>query len=202
MLHVMLKAFLEVLKAPPAPEKSAQFEVGIYNAFQASGRDDRWRIWVMMRTVGLCWILYDAPPGQLIRRARGGDLIALENLLRLDRRLFYERGIQRRFRNELWDSKSAFVRTALRAVKGKPAAMSLGKLKTRLAAMVQVIADGSSLFEEPILRKMFDELVKFKSKGHELRDRDLPQGSEAFRKAIWRERERINEKMKEAIGQK
>jgi hypothetical protein len=156
---------------------------------------------VPVRTIALCWVITNQFPSQLLRRIRTeGDLRALEDLLRIDHRLFFDPGIQQRMRREISNPKSAFVRVALRAVKSKPPPLKEKAMKARLAAIVQMISPNTDLFQEPGIRKLYDILAVADSDGKELRDRSLPISSESFQKAIGRERGKLAEQMKKGLG--
>ena len=204
LVQVLYKGFVRA-RSEPSHGKVEEIgpDVDFLNRLGSASERERLAVFASVRSVLLCLVVAGKTPSQLLRRVRQkNDLVALDQLLRIDRRLYMDRGIQKRVRAEISNPKSPFMRVALSALKGKPPAMKEKTLKARLAALVQLIGMDSTLFQEPGLRAMYDHLAMVQSAGTHLRDESLPLAPEAQQKAISRERQRFIKLFNEAAGQK
>jgi hypothetical protein len=203
-IQIIYRNARPILEGPPKKADTNEPEGRLLCWFDSAPEEERMRCFVMMRTIVLCWVITGSYPSQLLRRIRlYGDLRALEDLLRIDRRLFYDAGIQIRMRRELGNPKSAFVRIALRAMKAKAPAIKRATLKARFAAIIQsVVGEDSPLFSEPEIRRIYDAIVEAQTGGRERIDTSLPETPEALRKAIARERAKFVAPSRQAAGQK
>jgi hypothetical protein len=202
IIHICLPLLGRTGRDAAAMAEAGNRQAAGLRALANASQGDRLRFAAMYRTILLCWVLHGEYPSQLLRRARDGDLRALEDLLRIDRRLFFDPGIQRMLRQRIGHSRSAFVRVAFKAARSRPRAIKKGMLKARFAAMVQTISGESPLFEEPGLQRMFDQVAQMDAEKPRLVDDDLPAAPEALRKAVWRETQKLAEQAQRATGQK
>jgi len=140
------------------------------------------RVWIP------CWFLYGEYPPGLLRRARLGDVKAIERLLRLDTRVLNDTKIGEFFHQAKEKGKKRTVERITEALrKGPKSKIDLRKVKCSIGGLISLI----SIFfrrrlTEPEIRKLFHAVARDMGKGNI--DRDLPQSPEAFAKAILRER--------------
>lgn len=142
-----------------------------------------------------CLILYKTTPTFLYRKARQGDLIALDLLLRLDPLLITNPALSKIFHRLVTTGKrnrySDLLAAAQKTPKGK---ITQQKNKVRIAALISLLSPilGCPL-NEPEIRALFDALAQDSGRGDI--DTDLPDGAESFSKAIQRERHSIKKVM-------
>ena len=135
-----------------------------------------------------CWLFYGEHPSFLLRKARLGDIDAIEKMLRLDPSLRNDTKIKRIFHNATWSGKkstaskisSAQTKTSLKKI-------SLKHIKSSAAGLISALANQLYVkLTEPEIRKLFDAVAELS--GHGEIDIDLPDSPEAFSKAIQRAR--------------
>jgi hypothetical protein len=139
------------------------------------------RVWVP------CWFLYKDFPTRMLRRARLGDISAMEKLLRLDTRVLDDRKIREYFHQAKEKGKRWTVGRLTDALrKGPKGTITVKRVKYSIAGAISSISIllGHKL-TEPEIRKLFHAVAHDMRKGNI--DTDLPRSSEAFAKAIQRE---------------
>jgi len=136
-----------------------------------------------------CVFLFREHPTTLYRRARLGDLDALDNLLRIDKAILCDPQISKHiYLASLQKSRTNFERLA-KAVEGSLS----GKLDSRKTKFI--LAGFLSEFSEklgrrlsaPDIRALFDAVAADMGSG-EIIDTDLPDSPEAFSRAVNKER--------------
>jgi hypothetical protein len=136
-----------------------------------------------------CVFLFREHPTTLYRRARLGDLDALDNLLRIDKAILCDPQISRHiYLASLEKNRTNFDRLA-KAVEGSLSGkLDSRKTKFTLAGFLSVFSEklGHKL-SAPDIRALFDAVAADMGTG-EPNDTDLPDSPEAFALAINRER--------------
>ena len=134
-----------------------------------------------------CRIEYRTYPGLLLRRARLGEIDALEKLLRLDKAVIHDP----RIANEIHQAfhtrgRKRFDRLA-KAISGRVLGQtSKAKVKRGLAGMIGDFAQRiKHPLTEPDIRRLFDIVAR--QRGH-LRDQHLPARSETLAQSMRRDR--------------
>jgi hypothetical protein len=135
-----------------------------------------------------CVLLAQDYPGRLLRRARLGDLGALEHLLRIDKTVITDPRIAGRLLDASRIPRRARFQRLARAFAGKPQQLSPKAVKVRMAAFISRVHEQAGGITEPELRDLCDALQSARTKGAERIDSDLPQSREALAKAIQRHR--------------
>ncbi|TLM66385.1 MAG: hypothetical protein FDZ69_06110 [Deltaproteobacteria bacterium] len=135
-----------------------------------------------------CWLHYRIHPTLLYRKARHGDVDAIEKLLRLDALMIHDPYIGKRiqalrFKNK-FNTYEELMAAPLKLPKVKA---SHKRLKMAFAGLISVVAQLTKQpLNEPEIRALFDAAAKDAGRGDI--DTDLPPSQEAFSKAIQRER--------------
>jgi hypothetical protein len=134
-------------------------------------------------------IIYGEFPSKLYRKARLGNIAALDMLLRIDKTIICDQKISERiFELSLKTNKSDLNRVAT-ALKGKLVGKKTSqKAKFKTAGFISVVSEvlGHRL-SAPDIQDLFNALAADRNP-LELIDPDLPDSPEAFAKAILRER--------------
>ena len=136
-----------------------------------------------------CWFLYGEHPTKLIKRARSRDFDALLKLVRIDRSVVHDPFISE-YIHQLSHQKNKTKIGALdKAISnGINSKLTIKKVKMSIAGLISKFSEllGHRLLE-PEIRDLFDAIAC--DYDHELTmDTDIPDSSEAFTKAIQRER--------------
>lgn len=137
-----------------------------------------------------CLLFYGMAPCKLIRRARLGNLEALERLIRLDKLTLADPGIIRQTQRLLHHNKYKYDSVVAKAIKDAPKFTLSHKSATYLlAGLISLLSEvfGHKL-EEPEIRALFDAVAHDRSDGETVVDSALPDSPETFSKAIQRER--------------
>lgn len=134
-----------------------------------------------------CWIEYREFPGKLFSRARHGDIDALEKLLRIDKSVLLEPRIAQHVHQAFWIKGRARLKKLAAAIGGVPhGPVTKAKIKRGLAGLISRMAVKlKHPLTEPEIRELFNAIASMKGG---LIDRELPHSSEAFAKAIQREK--------------
>jgi hypothetical protein len=136
-----------------------------------------------------CVFLFRKHPTKLYRRARLGNLVALDNLLRIDKAVLCDPQISKHlYLASAAKNRSKFEKLA-KAVEGN-LSERLNDKKTKL-----ILAGFLSVFSEKLgyklsatdIRALFDAVVADRGSGESI-DTDLPKSPEAFSRAVSRER--------------
>lgn len=155
---------------------------GPFDAFWTSPAGQFYfRVWLP------CWLLYRELPPRLLRRARLGDLDALDKLLRLDKSVVHDPKIAERVHQLTHTGAKRDRDQILEAIKGDPKAR-LGPTTMRygLAGMIsQLAAVFQTRVTAPQIAQLFDAIERVRT--GEQTDTKIPAG-EAFAKAIQRNR--------------
>jgi hypothetical protein len=133
-----------------------------------------------------CYYMYKSYPIKLFRKARHGDIDALEKLFRLDSSVILDKRIEKIYHNS---KTKRIINERLNNSLGSNPKVKIDrkKIKMSMAGLISFYSEkiGQRLNEREI-RKYFDEVVK--SKGNGDIDTDIPESPEAFAKAIQREK--------------
>ena len=132
-----------------------------------------------------CWLHYYEYPTSLFRKARLGNLDALDKLLRIDKRVIADSKISRHIALYGTDPTSPEFRQLVKAIKGTPRKLSVTKVKTFLAAFLYGLSKhlGSPL-THPQIQDLFDQSAQERGLG--LTDPDLEMAPHSFEKAVRR----------------
>jgi hypothetical protein len=138
--------------------------------------------------VAPCWLLFKMSPNRLYRKARRGDVKALEKLLNLDPLMLHDPTIGREMQKLRFKNRTNDYERLLELVR-KPLKPKLNKSKAKasLSAFISLLA---GVIEQPLTEPQIRELhdaVTLEAEGKEI-DTDLPDSPEALAKAIQREK--------------
>ncbi|MBE0576386.1 MAG: hypothetical protein IH613_10895 [Desulfuromonadales bacterium] len=136
----------------------------------------------------ICNGFYGQEPGLLLRKARLGDVDALEKILRLDARMISEPRIAQQVFNLHSKGKRTKYLRVLGCLGKKPKLkFTLQKIKCVKSGQISAFAEQIGFkITAPDIRALFDALSKDSGRG--MVDNDLPLCDEAFSKAVQRER--------------
>jgi len=136
-----------------------------------------------------CWLLYGEFPSTLLRSARGGNIEALEKLIRLDSSVIHDKKIAEFLHQaRIKESKTTYDLLIKAQLKGPKNKITLQKIKMNFAGLISAVSSGlGRRLSEPEIRSLFDAVSKDTGKGDI--DTDIPDSPEAFAKAIQRERQ-------------
>lgn len=134
-----------------------------------------------------CWLLYRELPPRLLRRARLGDLDALDKLLRLDKSVVHDPKIAERVHQLTHTGTKRDRDRILEALKGKPKGRRDAKsLRYGLAGMIsQMAAVFQTRVAAPEIAQLFDAIERVRT-GNQT-DTKIATG-ETFAKGIQRNR--------------
>jgi hypothetical protein len=135
-----------------------------------------------------CWITAKALPAQLLRKARQGDLEALDWLLRIDKSVIHDPKISEIIRTDSNNPRRARFNRIAKSFSSFIPQLKKSKIKLGLLSFLSAAFSEFGGIDAPELRKLFDEFANSRSDGKTLTDPDLPAGLEAFSKAIRRGR--------------
>jgi hypothetical protein len=132
-----------------------------------------------------CWLHYFDTPTDLYRKARLGNLDALDKLLRIDKRVLADTRISRHIAQHGANPASPEFRQLVNAIEGTPRKLSVTKVKTFLAAFLYDLSKhlGSPL-TYPQVQDLFDQSAQERGLG--LTDPDLEMAPHSFEKAVRR----------------
>lgn len=135
-----------------------------------------------------CWLLYKEWPSKVYRRARQGDISAINKLLRLDPFLLHDPAIGREIQKVRIHGKLSIYENLLNAPL-KPIKLKLTSrsIKDMLAGLISLLAE---TFKQPLTSTDIRDLFDAVAKDADNRDIDtsLPESQEAYSKAIQRNR--------------
>ena len=165
----------------------------LYSEFESTKREYNFNLGQVateqlffLKVFAPCQFLYKTHPIKLLRKAKNGDIDALEKLMRVDNSIIFEKNISKIYHNSKTKRiiterlDSAFGSTP----KGK---IDKQKIKMVFTGLISYFSDvlGHRL-NEPEIRELFDRVAKMKKNGDI--DTDIPDSPETFTKAIQRER--------------
>ena len=135
-----------------------------------------------------CIMLYKTHPATLYRKARLGDVSAIDKLLRLDPLMLHDPAIGQQIQKIRLKGKQAMYQNLVDApLKPIKAKLTNGKIKASMATLISMMADG---IKQPLtsteIRRLFDAVAQDADK-HDI-DTSLPDSPEAFYKSIQRKR--------------
>ncbi|BDQ37052.1 hypothetical protein SYK_14120 [Pseudodesulfovibrio nedwellii] len=132
-----------------------------------------------------CWLHYFETPTGLYRKARLGNLDALDKLLRIDKRVIGDTKISRHIAQYGANPASPEFKRLIKALEGAPRKLSVTKVKTFLAAFLYGLSKhlGSPL-TYPQVQDLFDQSAQ--KRGIGLTDPDLEMSPQSFEKAVRR----------------
>src|SRR5690606_20005672 len=130
-------------------------------------------------------LFYGEYPTNLLRRARGGDLEALDMLLKLDKSLIFEPRIAELFRQESLSSRRARYLKICKSLQSLPRQLTEKQSKMKAAALIKCMMPGG--IDTPEIRKLFDGVAAASTSGKAISDTALPESPEAMQKAVRRE---------------
>lgn len=137
------------------------------------------RVWVP------CFFLYGEFPGKLLRKARLGDIDAMEKLLRVDPSAIGDTGICENFHRASGKKNKSEFNILVKALQKKPKGkITQRKTKYSIAGLISALSNRS--LTEPMIRGLFDAVAHDVKK--EDIDTSLPDAPEAFSKAIQRQK--------------
>ncbi|WP_319471300.1 hypothetical protein [uncultured Pseudodesulfovibrio sp.] len=132
-----------------------------------------------------CWLQYFEHPTSLFRRARLGDLDALDKLLRIDKRVIADTRISRHIATHGINPQRPEFRRLVKAIEGAPRKLSVTKVKTFLAAFLYGLSKHlGSPMTYPQIQDLFDQSAQERGLG--LTDPDLEMAPHSFEKAVRR----------------
>jgi len=140
-----------------------------------------WRVYLP------CWLLFGKLPGHLLRNARLGDIDDFEKLLQLDSSVLFEPRLAEAFHQIRAKDRFAYERLSIAISSTPKKKITIQKIKVFMAGYISLMSEvfGNKL-NEPDIRELFDCIRKDEGKGDI--DTHLPDGADAFSKAIRREK--------------
>lgn len=160
-------------------EKANENNVGLQRAFRPE-----FYFWI--RVYLPCWLLYGEYPARLLRKARLGDIEALEKLLRLDSSALFDPKISKLVHSFRAYDKRRFGVIISSFSNPPKTRLTIRRVKAFFAALIISV---SSFFEhritEPEIRALYDAIAKDDGKGEI--DPHIPESPHAFYMAIQRE---------------
>lgn len=138
-----------------------------------------------------CFLMYKTYPIKLFRKARLGDIDALEKLVRLDDSIILDKRISKIYHSSS-TKRSVKERLNNSLASGPKEKVDRKKVKMSLGGLISFYSEklGKRINEREI-RHCFDEIAKQKGNGDI--DVDIPESPEAFAKAIQRERKELED---------
>lgn len=135
-----------------------------------------------------CWLLYREHPTRLYRKARLGDVDAIEKLLRLDPLLLHDPSIGKAIQAFRFANKTLAYENLIEASLKQPKArITRKKMKYATAGLISGLSSIiQAALTEPQIRALFDAIAQ-DADGSSI-DTDLADSPEAFAKAINRDR--------------
>jgi len=136
-----------------------------------------------------CFVIYGELPGFLMRKARLGDIVALDKLLRIDKTAINDPIIGEQFHLASLDKDKTKFQTMVRALEGSmQGKASSQKVKSIIAGFISVFSESlGHRLNSTDIRELFNAVAV--DRGYdELIDHDLPDSDEALSQAILRER--------------
>jgi len=132
-----------------------------------------------------CWLHYFETPTALYRKARLGQMDALDKLLRIDKRVIADTQISRHIAQHGTNPTSPEFKQLVKALEGAPRKISVTKVKTFLAAFLYGLSKhlGSPL-TYPQVQDLFDQSAQERGLG--LTDPDLQMAPHSFEKTVRR----------------
>lgn len=135
-----------------------------------------------------CWLLFQISPNRLYRKARRGDVKALEKLLNLDPLMLHDPTIGREMQKLRFKNRTNDYERLLDAVRNplKPK-LTKSRAKASMSAYISLMAGViNQPLTEPKIRELHDAVTHV-AEGKAI-DTDLPDSPEALAKAIQREK--------------
>lgn len=113
------------------------------------------RVWIP------CWILYRVYPPTLMRKARAGDLDALDDLLRLDKSAVHDPHVAEHWHRIMHGGEAGTKTRLLRAMNGQPrGGITPKKMRSFLSGMISQLAINLMCpVTEPEIRELFDRIA-------------------------------------------
>jgi hypothetical protein len=133
-----------------------------------------------------CFVLANDYPTRLLRRARCGDIEALEHLLRIDKTVLQDRRIAEQIRDAWMTPRRARFKRLAAAVAGKPKQMNAKAAKMRMAALSSKFFQVINPVDSPAIREVFDIVKSIETGKPKSVDPDLPESPEAMSKGVQR----------------
>jgi hypothetical protein len=138
-----------------------------------------------------CFIQYGELPGRLLKRARRGDIDAIEKILRVDPSVIGDPKICEHFYRSSWKRSKVDFNTVAKALqRGPKGKVTRRKTKYGIAGLISLASSvlGKRL-TEPEIKGLFDAVAQ-ELKNEEI-DTSLAYAPEAFSKAIQRYRPKL-----------
>jgi len=134
-----------------------------------------------------CWYECGEAPVKVLRRARLGELAALETILRVDKSVVRDKRVAEQIHDAALTNRARFERIGNAFRGGLTAKANRRKVNGMLAGLISKVSElcGQRL-QEPEIRALFDAVARDRGRG--LICKELPESPEAFQKAIQRER--------------
>jgi len=158
------------------------------NHTQSDARPIEAELQFFFRVLIPCWITAKTLPAILLRRARAGDLDALDALLRIDKAVIHDPKISEIIRAESNNPRRARFGRIAKSFSSFIPEFKKPRIKIALISFISAAFSKFGGIDSPELKKLFDNYANSKSGGKTLADPDLPSGLEAFSKAIRRGR--------------
>lgn len=137
-----------------------------------------------------CWLVSKDTVPRVLRRARNGNLQALDVLLRIDKDVMYEPRIGALIRTEARSPRRARYARIVRAIGSSElgVAAKRPKLKLDLLGLLAEAFSEAEAVQSPELRDLADAAAAARSAGAERVDADLPAAENTLRQGILRSR--------------
>jgi hypothetical protein len=135
-----------------------------------------------------CFMLYKMSPAKLYRKARHGNVNAIDMLLRLDPLMLHDPSIGQQIQKiRLFGRQTTYQNLVEAPLKPFKAKITNSKIKTSMATLISMMAES---IKQPLtsteIKKLFDAVAKDADKRNE--DSAIPRNSATFSKAIQRKR--------------
>lgn len=151
----------------PPPQPVVTQLVRHFETEVASGQDqigaiiDSLEMQFFFRVWMPCWILYRVYPPCLMRKARSGDMDALDDLLRLDKSAICDPLIAEHWHQAIHSGQAGAKARLLRAMNGQPrGGITPKKMRSFLSGMISQLAISLMCpVTEPEIRELFDRIA-------------------------------------------
>lgn len=162
-------------------ELAGEDEEGVDRMMHSAEGQFFFRVWLP------CWLLYQSYPPLLMRRARRGDLDALDDLLRLDKSAICDPVLRRVWHEEVNSGNMGRRKRLLAAMAGRPKGrLTAKKMRANMGGLISQFASAFGCeVTEPEIKALFDRIAQARQGTHDV---NLPLSPEARYKAIRRHR--------------
>ncbi len=139
-----------------------------------------------------CWVHYGEQPQRLYRRARKGDIDAIEKLLRLDKSLVGDPHIAREFHDASKQASRGRFDVLCDALRKQPKSLSHKAVRIKLAGLISKFGKGfADELTIPEILKLFDAFAAAYRRKPGTKDHHFPERPDSVARAVYATRQQI-----------